>query len=262
MRYEKKYVVTRLGDEMIKYFESLEYYSYENMDGYERNYFMDGDILIELDIYQNESELILLTAKSNENNLEEFVPKQQRGSLKKGLVEVTNCPRYQSPETIFENIKPFKVVVEGPKGSGKSTVIRFLVKKGVNCRDRDQEVFSNDKIIGFNLDTRADFWKERIHRNPNEYFLLLTCSKEVLEERLSRRTIEGSGYTYEHEVYQNAYEETYDYLKREHELHHKLYKMNNSNLPIRVQKRFAMETIEKMEEHYHRQKTHQKRIQK
>lgn len=263
MKYEKKYVVTRLGQRggIENYIQTLTYYGYQPFEEYDKYYYMDGDILVEVDMFP-QNELILLTAKSNENDLEEFVPRQQRNSLKKGLVDVTKSPIYQSPESIIENTKPLKVVIEGPKGVGKSTIIRFLVRKGVNCRDRDQEIFSNDFIVGLDVDTRASYWKERINRNPKEYFLLLTCSKEGLTERLSRRQEEGSGYSHDHEVYRNAYEETYNYLRKEHELNQKLYKINNSKLSIGAQKRFAMETIEKMELHQSRQKTHQKRIQK
>lgn len=234
-QHEEKFVITRFGEKggIENYLGKLQYQGKETFEELDKYYFLDGEIAIELDIYKQKHELVLLTAKSDSlEALENYCPKDHRISDKKGFIRVSKNKIYQSPASILKYLYHFKLVVEGPKGVGKSTTIFSLTQKGISCRDRDQEVFSNDAVVSLPLEKRAKLYIDRIHRNKDEYFLLLDAEPEILKERRSHRQVIETGYVHEDSTYQQAYRETYQYLKEHNRLGKKLIYFNTPNYPI------------------------------
>lgn len=193
MNYQKKFVATRTGIHggIEQYLKTLDCVGIVDTDDYVRYQMIDHqdqkDKFITVDMYKAGHHLITLTVESNTDDLKHFIPRKHRKSNKKGLIDVTNHEYYESPESIMKYIKPFRVVIEGPKASGKSTAIYYLIKKGISAKDRDQEVFSNDCLLDLPVHERLQQCYMRINQDPNEYFVVLSCPEQELDNRLARR---------------------------------------------------------------------------
>lgn len=187
--YQRKFVATRTGERggIEQYLKNLPYLGMEEDDNLLRYYFVDEDKYITVDFYKVGHKLIILNVESETNDLKNFIPKKGRNHNKKGLVDVTNHEYYQDTESIMKHILPYRVVIEGPKGVGKSTAVRYLIQKGISAKDRDQDVFSNDFILDLPHSIQTKICGERIHQNEDEYFFILSCSETELEKRLARR---------------------------------------------------------------------------
>ena len=225
--YQKKYVATRLGCSggIDSYLKTIQYIKMEEHEYYNRYFFLDDDKNIMVDYYKLPHHLILVTVTSETNDLSTFIPKQTRNTNKKGLIEVTNHEYYQSSESILENIPPFRIVVEGAKGTGKSSIVRYFTKKGVVAQDRDPDVFSNEKLLTLTKEQKAKMVYQRIHQNEDEYFLLVMRTQKHMNETLSRRTDETN--IESHDSYRKAYQEAYILLNQANLLDNKLSILHN-----------------------------------
>ena len=156
--YQKKYVATRIGCSggIDSYLKTLEYIGKQEETDFNRYFFLDEDKNITVDYYKLPHHLILLTVTSQTNDLKNFIPEQTRNTNKKGLVDVTNLVYYQSHESILKNVQPFRIVVEGAQGTGKSSIVRYFIRKGIVAQDRDPQVFSNPKILSLSKTISPD----------------------------------------------------------------------------------------------------------
>ena len=225
--YQKKYVATRIGCSggIDSYLKTLEYIGKQEETDFNRYFFLDEDKNITVDYYKLPHHLILLTVTSQTNDLKNFIPEQTRNTNKKGLVDVTNLVYYQSHESILKNVQPFRIVVEGAKGTGKSSIVRYFIRKGIVAQDRDPQVFSNLKILSLSKENRTKQVYQRIHQNEDEYFLLIMRTVQQMNEALKRRADENN--TKDHEIYRKAYQDAYISLNKAGLLDGKLKIMHN-----------------------------------
>ena len=225
--YQKKYVATRIGCSggIDSYLKTIRYVGVQEESDYNRYFFLDDDKNVTVDYYKLPHHLILVTVTSQTDDLTQFVPEQTRNTNKKGLIDVTHHEYYQSHESIIENIQPFRMVVEGAKGTGKSSIVRYFISKGIVAQDRDPEVFSNPKLLKLSKENRTKKVYQRIHKNEDEYFLLVMRTQKHMNEALSRRSDETN--IESHDSYRKAYQEAYILLNQANLLDNKLSILHN-----------------------------------
>ncbi len=226
--YQKKYVATRIGCSggIDSYLKTIQYIKMEEYEDYNRYFFLDNDKNVIIDYYKLPHHLVLVTVTSETDDLSTFIPEQTRNTNKKGLIDVTNHEYYQSNESILEHIQPFRIIVEGAKGTGKSSIVRYFIKKGVVAQDRDPEVFSNQNILQLPKENRLQQVYQRIHKNEDEYFLLVMRSAKRMNESLQKRKNEIN--TTNHELYRKAYQDAYISLNKAGLLDEKMMLIHNN----------------------------------
>ncbi len=252
--YQKKYVATRIGCSggIDSYLKTIRYVGVQEESDYNRYFFLDDDKNVTVDYYKLPHHLILVKVTSQTDDLTQFVPEQTRNTNKKGLIDVTHHEYYQSHESIIENIQPFRMVVEGAKGTGKSSIVRYFISKGIVAQDRDPEVFSNPKLLKLSKENRTKKVYQRIHKNKDEYFLLVMRTAQHIESALKRRTDEKN--TKDHEAYRKAYQEAYISLNKAGLLDGKIKIMHNDFKWGNQRNQYLRNMINQMMEKYPQQK--------
>lgn len=252
--YQRKYVATRIGCSggIDSYLKTTQYIGKQEEEDYNRYFFLDKDKNISVDCYKKTHHLILLTVTSKTDDLSQFIPKQTRNTNKKGLIDVTDHEYYHSNETILEHIQPFRMIVEGAKGTGKSSIVRYCIKKGVIAQDRDPEVFSNQNIFELPKEKRVEQIYQRIHEDENEYFLLVMRSPKHIEESLKKRKNEIN--TQDHDLYRRAYQDAYILLNKAGLLDDKLIIMHNDFKWKKHRNQYLKHMLNHMIEKYPHQK--------
>ena len=144
------------------------------------------------------------------------------------------------------------MVVEGAKGTGKSSIVRYFISKGIVAQDRDPEVFSNPKLLKLSKENRTKKVYQRIHKNENEYFLLVMRTAQHIESALKRRTDEKN--TKDHEAYRKAYQEAYISLNKAGLLDGKIKIMHNDFKWGNQRNQYLRNMINQMMEKYPQQK--------
>ena len=121
----------------------------------------------------NYENAIILTVNFEEKQLEKIIEKS---------IEVTNNKYFSDMNLTTSNSK--KVILEGSDFSGKTTLAKKLVNRGVFVQERDLENFSY-WIRDF-IKEPGKIIEEKI-KDKEELYIVMTMSDEVLSKRIKTR---------------------------------------------------------------------------
>lgn len=123
--------------------------------------------------YTNATILKVRTDTKYEDSVEELI---------KRSIEVTGNKHFTEKSLLTQ--KRRKIILEGADFTGKTTLAKKLVNRGIIVQERDLENFSF--WIREFIPEPSEIIKEKI-QNKKECYLVLTVSDKVLEERMKTR---------------------------------------------------------------------------
>lgn len=176
-------------------------------------YYINKDMII-VDYYQN------ITLVYMEENL-----------ISKGFLDVTNNILFND-----DNIAKIhnKTILEGTDGVGKTATIMELLKYGIICQDRSNDVISKNMLFTIPMDVRANIYERYLKEIDKKIIILVNNDKEELERRINKRE-KLEEFDDEAYRYNLLYQDTFLYMKERNMLYDKLYLADVTNLTLEEQ---------------------------
>ena len=176
-----------------------------------RSYYIDGNYEIDVDTFRKPIDIVMVEVSSDKAPLEDYEPP-------KGFIEVSGTKEYENYGIYNGSIKCNNIILEGTDGVGKTETIKRLLSEGIICQDREMEVISKK-------------YDEYLKRNDKHIIFLINRDKEELERRINSRE-KLSDFDLEAFKYNQLYEDTYLYMKKNNLLNNKLHLIDCTNLNI------------------------------
>ena len=191
-----------------------------------RKYYLDGDYEIDVDIFIEPIQMIMIEVSSNKL-LEKYIPP-------KGFVEVSNTKMFENYGIYNGTIKSNNTIIEGTDGVGKTVTIEMLLQKGIICQDRSMDVVSKNMLFNISMETRIKEIENFLINNNINIIILVNNDKNELESRINARK-NLSEYDLEAYKYNQLYLDTYNYMKEKDMLHNRLFLVDCTNLSLEEQ---------------------------
>ena len=189
-----------------------------------RSYYIDGNYEIDVDTFRKPIDIVMVEVSSDKAPLEDYEPP-------KGFIEVSGTKEYENYGIYNGSIKCNNIILEGTDGVGKTETIKRLLSEGIICQDREMEVISKNMFFEVPMEERAKKYDEYLKRNDKHIIFLINRDKEELERRINSRE-KLSDFDLEAFKYNQLYEDTYLYMKKNNLLNNKLHLIDCTNLNI------------------------------
>lgn len=163
---------------------------------------------IEIDYFYKPHEFIMVEVSSDTEDLEKYQNPET-------LIEVTENPIFQNKNIANGSIQKSNIIIEGTDGVGKTTVIKNLLKEGIICQDRCEDVISKNMLFDISMEKRAKEIEEKYFSKNQETMIvfLINLDKQELQRRINSRE-KISEFDLEAYEYGLLYRDTYEYMIR------------------------------------------------
>lgn len=191
-----------------------------------RRTFKDGAFKIDVDYFSEPVVMIIVEVSTSED--------EKLGNYKvpSGLVEVTGNSIYENSSIYNGSIISTSTILEGTDGVGKTTAIEVLLKIGIICQDRCNDVISANMLFDIPMELRAKRYHEYLKKIDKKVIFLVNNDRNELERRIYSRleVSEFDKLAYEYNV---LYLETFNYMKERDMLEGKLFLLDCTGLSAR-----------------------------
>lgn len=242
--YEGKKYRKFIDDSDIKFTKSMkmnnitkveeitkEEYESKNIDNHFirkfREKYQDGEFQIEVDRFFYPIKMIIVEVSSETQELDEY-------QVPATFIEVTGNALYDNAEIINKSIKLSNVILEGTDGVGKTATIIGLLKYGIVCTDRSEDVISKNMLFDVPMEKRCSIYNEYLERNDVKVVFLINSDKEELLRRVNSRE-KISEFDLETYEYNKLYEETFYNMQSKYNIEDKLLLVDCTGLSLEEQ---------------------------
>lgn len=262
--YFEDYKYRKFEADEIKYTKSKKVGDYTNIEEITENEFLenrnnssiivkhrkkykDNYYTVEIDYFEKPNKMIMIEVSSDLADLENY-------SLDESFIEVTNNPIFNNNNIIKGSIKKSDVIIEGTDGVGKSTTIKKLLKDGIICQDRCEDVISKNMMFDISMDKRAsEIYKNYFERNKDTIIVfLINSDKSEINRRINQRE-KISKFDIDAFEYGVLYKETYEYIMKKYDTKNRFIMIDCTGLSIdeqyeKIKKRLIKLKLPKLKE--------------
>ena len=190
-----------------------------------RKTFKDKSFKIDLDYFIEPIVMTLVEVSvSKDEKLENY-------NVPSGFIEVTGNSIYNNSNIFNGSILSTISILEGTDGVGKTTAIEQLLKCGIICQDRCNDVISANMLFEIPMELRVKRYWEYLKKIDKKIIFLVNNDREELERRINSRAeiSEFDELAYE---YNMLYLDTFNHMKERNMLEGKLFLLDCTGLSI------------------------------
>lgn len=190
-----------------------------------RRTFKDGSFKIDVDYFSKPVVMILVeVSTSGDEKLGDY-------KVPSGFVDVTGNSIYDNSNIYNGSIISNGTILEGTDGVGKTTAIEALLKRGIICQDRCNDVISANMLFEIPMEQRTERYHEYLKKNDKKVIILVNNDKAELERRIYSRAevSEFDKLAYEYNV---LYLDTFNYMNERNMLEGKMFLLDCTGLSV------------------------------